>query len=302
MDRIDELAAFVTVADEASFVAAARRLRRSAAGVTRAVAALEARLGTRLFTRTTRAVRLTEAGRRQLEPCREIVSSVLALQVNATGDGQEPRGTLSVTAPVVFGRLHVLPVIGDFLRRYPLADLRFTLSDTVVSLVEEGIDVGVRIAHLPDSTLKAVRVGAVQRAVYGSPVYLAAHGEPRVPADLAQHTCLSFTPLQPSPDRWVFGRSKGKKVVVPVVPRLSVNLAEPAIDAATAGLGLTCVLSYMVDHLIAADLLRPVLRAYEPPPIPIHIVYPAGRHLPRLTRVFVDQLSAALRGKFSVRR
>jgi DNA-binding transcriptional LysR family regulator len=297
MDRLDELAAFVTVADERSFVAAARRLRRSPAAITRAVAALEGRLGTRLFTRTTRAVVLTVAGRRHLAPSRQVLQGFAALESDAASEQDEPRGALTVTASVVFGRLHVMPIVADFLRRHPSVDVRLSLSDDVVSLVDEGIDVGIRIAHLPDSTLKAVRVGRVRRGVYGSPAYLAAHGEPRTPADLARHVCLTFSGITPTADRWTFGRARGK-MVVSLAPRLVVNLAEPVIDAATAGLGLTCVLSYMVDHLVAADLLRPVLRAYEPPPIPVHVVYPAGGHLPRRTRVFIEAATVALRGKF----
>ena len=297
MDRLDELAAFVTVADERSFVAAARRLGRSPAAITRAVATLEGRLGTRLFTRTTRAVVLTDAGRRHLPSSRQLLQGFAALESDAAREQEDPRGALTVTASVVFGRLHVMPIVADFLRRHPSVDVRLSLSDDVVSLVDEGIDVGIRIAHLPDSTLKAVRVGSVRRGVYGSPAYLAAHGEPRTPADLAGHVCLAFSGITPTADRWTFGRGGGK-MVVSLAPRLVVNLAEPAIDAATAGLGLTCVLSYMVDHLVAADLLRPVLRTYEPPPIPVHLVYPAGGHLPRRTRVFIEAATVALRGKF----
>lgn len=297
MDRIDELAAFTAVADERSFVAAARRLQRSPAALTRAVAALERRLGTRLFTRTTRAVVLTEAGRRYLTPAEAILRAFAALQADASSQRSEVRGTLTVTASVVFGRLHVLPIVNDFLRQYPSVDVRMLLSDDVLSLVDQNIDVGVRIAHLPDSTLKAVRLGSVRRAVYASPAYLAAHGEPRAPADLAHHACISLAPTGTTPDRWLFRRGR-RKMAVAVAPRLIVNLAEVAIDCATAGLGLTRVLSYMVDHLVAAGLLRPVLQAYEPPPIPVHIVYPAGTHLPQRTRLFIDQAGTALRGRF----
>jgi DNA-binding transcriptional LysR family regulator len=297
MDRIEELTAFAAVADERSFVAAARRLKRSPAAVTRAIAALETRWATRLFTRTTRAVVLTEAGRRYLAPCQAILREFAALQTDAASERSAARGTLTVTASVVFGRLHALPIVCDFLRQYPSVDVRMILSDDVLSLVDQGIDVGIRIAHLPDSTLKAVRVGSVRRAVYVSPAYLAAHGEPRTPADLARHACISFAATSTAPERWVFGRGT-RKVTVAVAPRLTVNLAEAAIDCATAGLGLTRVLSYMADHLVAAGLLRPVLRAFEPPPIPVHIVYPAGAHLPQRTRLFIDQASAALRGRF----
>jgi DNA-binding transcriptional LysR family regulator len=300
MDRIDELAAFVAVSEERSFVAAARRLGRSPAALTRAVAALEARLGTRLFTRTTRAVMPTHAGVRYLAPSAEILRAFATLRADAVQDTGEPRGSLAVTASIVFGRLHVLPIVTDFLRRHPLVTVRLSLSDSVLSLVEEGFDAGVRIAHLPDSTLKAVRVGSVRRALYASPAYLAAHGEPRAPADLAGHACIAFTGTTPSPERWTFGRGR-RRVTVPVAPRLVVNLAEPAIEAAASGLGVTCVLSYMVDHLVAADLLRPVLTDFEPPPIPVHVVFPAGRHQPRAARSLIDDLAAGLRTRFAFR-
>ena len=297
MDRIDELKAFVAVADLVSFVAAAHRLGRSAAAISRAVASLEDRLGTRLFTRTTRAVVLTEAGRRHLEQARIVLSGFAELESDAVALG-EPSGSLSVTASVVFGRLHVLPVVVDFLRRYPSIDVRLVLTDEMVRLVERGIDVGVRIARLSDSTLKAVGVGNVCHSVYASPAYLAARGEPQVPGDLVKHACIAFTGLSKTPDHWRFGRGRKGKTIS-VAPRLRVDLAEAAIDAARAGLGLTRVLSYMVDHLVAADLLRPVLQSFEPPPLPVHVVYPTGRHLPKKTRVFVDDLTASLRRKFA---
>lgn len=298
MDRIEQMAAFVAVAEAGSFVAAARRLGRSPAGLTRAVAALEDRLGTRLFTRTTRVVALTDAGRRHLEPCRAVLRSVAALESSAAAERHEALGVVVVTAPVVFGRLHVLPVVADFLQRHPSVSVRMALADEVVSLVDAGIDVGVRIAHLRDSTLRAVRVGSVRRALYASPAYLAAHGEPATPADLARHVCLAFAGPGEGPARWSFGRGAARRAVA-IAPRLTVNLAEPAIDAAVAGLGITRVLSYMVDHLVRAGALRVVLPSCEPPPIPVHVVYPAGRHLPLRTRLFVDLAVATLRRQFA---
>lgn len=297
MDRIDQMDAFVAVAEAGSFVAAARRLGRSQAALTRAVAALEDRLGTRLFTRTTRVVTLTDAGRRHLEPCRSLLAQVAALESSTATEQRAALGTLVVTASVVFGRLHVLPIVADFLQLHSSVAVRMVLADDVVSLVEQGIDVGVRIAHLPDSSLKAVRVGSVTRGLYASPSYLAAHGEPATPADLARHACLAFTGAGQVPERWRFGRGRSARVVH-VAPRLVVSLAEPAIDAAVAGAGITRVLSYMVDHLVRAGALRPVLAAYAPPPIPVHVVHPAGRHLPLRTRLFVDLAVAGLRRRF----
>jgi len=298
MDRIEQMAAFVAVAETASFVAAARRLGRSPAGLTRAVAALEDRLGARLFTRTTRVVALTNAGQRYLEPCRAVLRDVTALESSAKAERYEALGALAVTAPVLFGRLHVLPVVVDFLRRHPSVDVRLMLADEVVSLVDAGIDVGVRIAHLRDSTLRAVRVGSVRRAVYASPAYLAARGEPATPADLSHHTCIAFAGAGEGPTRWTFGRGRGRRTTT-IAPRLVVSLAEPAIDAAVSGFGITRVLSYMVDHLVRAGALRVVLPTFEPPPIPVHVVYPAGRHLPLGTRLFLDLAVATLRQQFA---
>jgi DNA-binding transcriptional LysR family regulator len=298
MDRIDTWAAFVAVADTRSFVAAARRLQRSPAAVTRAIGALERRLGTRLFTRTTRAVALTDAGRRFLDPGQQLLHTFAALEEQAADAARQPHGPLKVTASMVFGRLHVLPIVTELLARHPAIDVHLILSDAVLSLVDQGIDVGVRIAPLGDSTLKAIRVGSVRRGIYASPTYLAAHGEPRAPNELTRHPCIAFTGLTPIVDRWTVGRGKGKRVV-PVTPRLVVNGAEAAIDAAVTGVGLTCVLSYMVDHLVGANLLRPVLQTFEPPPIPIHVVYPSGRHLPHKTRLLLDAMTGALRAKFA---
>jgi DNA-binding transcriptional LysR family regulator len=297
MDRIDEMTAFVAVAQTGTFVAAARSLGRSPAALTRAVAALEDRLGTRLFTRTTRAVALTDAGRRYLGPCEAVLRDVATLESSAQTERQEVLGTLAVTASVVFGRLHVAPIVTEFLRGHASVDARLVLSDNIVALVDAGIDVGVRIAHLPDSTLKAIRVGSVRRGVYASPAYLAAHGEPAKPADLVRHACIAFAGAGQAAERWSFGRGN-TRTDISVQPRLVVNLAEPAIDAAIAGFGVTRVLSYMVDHLVRAGALYPVLRAYEPPPIPVHVVHPAGRHLPLRTRLFVDLAVTSLRQQF----
>lgn len=300
MDRLDAIATFVAVAEAGSFVGAARRLGRSPASVTRTVAALEDRLGTRLFTRTTRVVALTEGGRRHLEPCQAILRDVAALESAAGKERQEALGPLAVTASVVFGRLYVLPIVTDFLRRHPAVDVHLLLSDDVVPLVERGIDVGVRIAPLADSTLKAVRVGSVRRSLYASPAYIAAHGEPTAPADLTRHACIAFAGAGQEGLRWSFGRGRARRAVT-IEPRLTVNFAEPAIDAAVAGAGITRVLSYMVEHLMRAGALRPVLEAFEPAPIPVHVVYPAGRHLPLRTRLFIDRAVAALRQQLGAR-
>jgi DNA-binding transcriptional LysR family regulator len=299
VDRLDAIAAFVAVADGGAFVAAARRLGRSPAVVTRAVADLERRLGVRLFNRTTRAVALTDAGRQHLERARQILSDVAALESTAAAERVEPSGHLTVAASVVFGRLHVQPLVTEFLRRHPGVDIQLELSDRIVPLIEQGIDVGIRLGHLRDSTLRAIRTGWVRRSVYASPAYLAAHGTPRVPADLARHVCIAFIGTAANPTRWSFGIGR-KRQVVTLHPRLTTNLADPAIDAAVSGFGLMRTLSYMVDHLVAAGTLRPILVEYEPPPMPIHVVSPAGAHPPVTTRAFVERAVEVLRAKFAV--
>jgi DNA-binding transcriptional LysR family regulator len=293
MDRLTLWTIFAAVAEQGGFAAAARRLGRSPAAVTRAVAMLEERLATRLFNRTTRRVALTDEGARYLERCRRVLAEVDALEAADTGEA--PRGVLGVTAPIVFGRLHVLPVVTAFLRDHPAVDARLLLVDRVVSLLDEGLDVAVRLGPLPDSSLRALRIGAVRRSLYASPAYLEQHGAPRTPRDLAEHACIAFASV--APERWTF-RQGARRLAVTVKPRLVVNTAEAALDAAVEGLGLARVLSYQAAELAAAGKLRRVLGPYEPAPLPIHVVHPAGRHLPARTRLFIDRLAAALQAKF----
>jgi len=296
-DRFDALTIFVAVAEQQSFAEAARQLSRSPASVTRTVAALEERLQTRLFNRTTRSVALTDAGARCLESCRRLLATYDELEALNVGERIEPRGWINVTAPVMFGRLHVLPLVQSFLGEYPQVDLRLLLLDRVVSLVDEGLDLGVRVGQLPDSSLRAVRVGQVRRVVCATPQYIARHGVPATPRDLGSHSLVACTAVTPIPDRWTFhGRSGASSVTV--TPRLVVNTIAAAVDAALNGLGLTCIRSYQMEPHAAAGLLQTVLVEYEPPPAPIHIVHPAGRHLPAKVRLFLDHAADGLRGKF----
>ena len=296
MDRLDSWTIFVAVAERGSFADAARHLGRSPAAVTRAVAALEHHLSTRLLNRTTRSVALTDAGARYLDGCRRILSVFEELEAAAT-ERRRPRGLLNVTAPVMFGRLHVLPIVRDFLAQYPEVDVRLLLLDRVVSLIDEGLDVGIRLGHLPDSSLRAIRVGHVRRAVYASPDYLAQHGTPRTPQDLGNHGCIACSAVTAIPDRWSFERAQ-RSFAVAVKPRLIVNTTDAAIDAAVAGQGLTCVLSYQVDDHVAMGSLQAVLIDYEPPSIPIHVLHPAGRYLSPKVRLFIDDATMAIRQKF----
>ena len=296
-DRLDALIIFVAVAERQSFAEAARQLSRSPASVTRAVATLEERLQTRLFNRTTRSVALTDAGVRFLDGCRRLLATYDALEAVNFAERVEPRGWINVTAPVMFGRLHVLPLVRGFLDDYPQIDVRLLLLDRVVSLVDEGLDLGIRIGQLPDSSLQAIRVGQVRRIVCAAPQYLARHGVPAMPRDLGSHSLVACTAVTPIPDRWSFHAPSGV-ISVPVTPRLVVNTTAAAVDAALDHLGLTCLRSYQAEPHAAAGRLQIVLAEYEPPPAPIQIVHPEGRHLSPKVRLFLDHAAEGLRRKF----
>jgi DNA-binding transcriptional LysR family regulator len=297
MDRLDALTIFAAVADHGSFVAAARLLGRSPAAVTRAVAALEDQLATRLFTRTTRAVALTEAGQRYLDQARRVLAEFAELEADAASTQAEPSGLLTLTAPELFGRLHILPVALSFMQAYPQIDVSLLLLNRAVSFVDEGVDLGVRIAHLADSSLRVRVVGHVHRVLCASPGYLAAAGEPAHPDELRRHRVIALTGSRPMPDRWGFGIDEAE-LTVQVSPRLAVNSVPATLDAAVAGSGVARVLSYQVAGLLAAGQLRRILAEFEPSPIPVQLVYPAGRHLPLKTRLFIDHAVASLQGKF----
>ncbi len=290
MDRLDALAVFVTVAEHESFSEAARQLNRSAAAVTRAVAALEEQLQVRLLNRTTRAVSLTEAGARTLETARRLLAGMDELAA-VTEQSSAPRGAISVTAPTMFGRLHVLPLVQSFLLKHPEVSIRLMLLDRVVSLVDEGLDLGVRIGPLPDSSLRAIKLGDVRECILASPDYLTLRGRPQTPRELAQHDIIACTIMSPVPERWAFSGIGP----VTLTPRLIVNTPEAAIQASVEGLGLTLAMSYQGAAHVAAGRLVTVLREYEPSADPVHIVHPAGRHLPARVRLLLDHLTEGLR-------
>lgn len=271
MDRVEEWRVFVQVATVRSFAEASRSLGISPQGATRAVAALEKRLRTRLLNRTTRSVTLTSDGERYLERGRRVIAEVDALEAPVDADAPLV-GTLAVTAPVLYGQLRVVPVVADMLALHPTLDVRLYLHDRVVSLAEEGIDVGVRIGMLPDSSLRAKLVGDVRALVCASPAYLERFGRPRDLDDLADHLAVSFTGTTPIVDRWSFGRR-----AVAVRPRLVVNSAPAAIEAALAGVGIVRVLSYQVEEHVKAGRLKVLLAGHEPDPMPVHLVQLAGR-------------------------
>jgi DNA-binding transcriptional LysR family regulator len=296
-DRLDSIAVFIAVADLGSFARAARRLNRTPVAVTRAVASLEAEAGMRLLNRTTRQVALTEEGARYLEGARRLLTAYDDLRALESDDRSDPRGIVSLTAPGNFGRVCVVPSIARFLERYTRIDVRAQFVDRVVSLVEEGLDLGVRLGNLPDSSLRAIRVGHVRVAIYASPDYLARHGEPRDFRDLADHWVISALPTMPSPDRWSIDRPDGV-VSVAVKPRLVVSTPEAAAEAAAEGAGLALSAAYHAQTYVEAGRLRRVLADVEPAPIPIHIVQPAGRFAPTRVRLFVDHLAQDLRRQF----
>jgi DNA-binding transcriptional LysR family regulator len=286
MDRIDAMQAFVTVADLQGFAPAARKLKLSPPAVTRLIAALEQRLGARLLQRTTRKVALTDVGARYLERTRRILADVEEAERAAEGESARPNGQLVVSAPLGFGRLHVSPVMSAYLKRYPEVSGELRLEDRLVSLVEDGIDLAVRIGQLADSSLVARHVGEMRRIVVASPAYLKARGEPKRPGDIASHDTIQFGSTAGISD-WRF-RDGGEEVRISCAPRLLTNSSDAAIHYAEAGGGLTRVLAYQAAASLKAGRLKIVLEKFELPASPIHIVYPTSRLLSAKVRTFID--------------
>ncbi|TAN67167.1 MAG: LysR family transcriptional regulator [Methylobacter sp.] len=290
MDRLQLMTVFVAVAEEQSFAGGARRLNMSPPAVTRAIAALEDRLGTKLLTRTTRYVRVTDAGQRYLEDARRIINEVDEADEAAAGINAEPRGQLAVTAPVLFGKLFVIPGIVDYLQRYPDMEISAVFLDRIVNLLEEGFDVGIRIGELPDSSMKAIRVGSIRRVVCASPAYLAKHGAPDKPSDLANHLVVAASAVSPAIE-WKFAEG----LVVRVKPRLTVTSNDSAIAAVLLGMGVTRLLSYQIASYQASGQLQTILSEFEPEPLPIHVIHREGRYASAKVRSFVDLMVAKLR-------
>ncbi len=295
MDRLESMSVLVSAVEAGSLSAAARRLGTPLATVSRKVSELELHLGTRLLTRSSRRLELTEAGRSYVEACKRILEDIGEAERAATGEYSAPKGTLAVTAPIEFGRLHVLPIVIDFLKAYPEIDVRLALADRVVNLLEDRVDLAVRIGELPDSSMIATRVGAIRRVVCGSPAYFAGRGTPKEPGDLAALHCVTFEGLN-SAKVWSFAKGKSD-LSVAIRSRLVVNTAEAAVDAATAGVGVTRVLSYQIESARRAGALNIVLEEFEPPPWPVNLVYTDQGPVPLKLRAFLDFAAPRLRGR-----
>ncbi|MEY4589944.1 MAG: hypothetical protein RL497_2020 [Pseudomonadota bacterium] len=290
MDRFIEMQVFVAVAETEGFATGARRLGVSPPVATRAVADLEARLGVKLLTRTTRYVRVTDAGKRYLEDCKRILSEITEADDAAAGINGEPSGHIAITAPVLLGRMFIQPVVIEYLYRFPKMDLSALYLDRVVNLLEEGLDVGIRVGELADSTIRAARVGTVRRVLCASPDYIARMGIPQKPEDLLEHSIISANGVNPSTE-WKFRQEK----TVRVKPRLNVTTNESAIDAAVAGFGIIRQMSYQVAQGLENGTLKILLCDYELNPLPVHILHREGRYASAKIRSFVDLLAERLR-------
>jgi DNA-binding transcriptional LysR family regulator len=295
MDRFESMSAFVAVVEAGGFSAASRRLGMPLASVSRKVSELEERLGVQLLTRSTRKVTMTDSGQQFFEACRGILDELGEAERSASGEYRAPRGELVMTAPLVFGRLHIVPIVTEFLKAYRDVDIQLRLADRVVNLLDEHVDLALRIGELADSSHVATRVGSIARVVCASPDYLAERGTPQHPDDLAGHDCITFVGLA-STREWTF-RFEKSVAAVPVHARLSVSTAEAAIDAAVAGAGITRVLFYQAAATIADGQLVVVLADYEPEPFPVSLVYPAGRLVPLKLRAFLDFAAPRLKSR-----
>ena len=286
MDRFLAMRVFVSVAEERGFAAAARRLAMSPPAVTRFVSALEQSLGAQLLQRTTRNVRLTDAGTRYLADCKRLLGELEDAELALSGAQGELRGPLALTASVMFGRMFVAPILLGFLDQHPKVQARALFADRVVDLIEERIDVAVRIARLPDSSFTALRVGTVREVVVASPAYVKQHGAPKSPRELSDLTVISFATNLSAP-AWSFGKGK-RAITIRPSSRLIVNSSEVALQAVLAGAGITRMISYMAAADIKAGRLKVLLSEFEPEPLPIHVIHREGKNAAARVRAFVD--------------
>lgn len=295
MDRLESMSTLVAAVEAGSLSAAVRRLRMPLATVSRKVSELEAHLRTRILNRSSRRLTLTDAGRSYFAACKQILDQIDEAERAATGEYTSPRGDLTITAPLVFGRLHALPIVSEFLGAYPEIDVRMIFSDRVTNLSEDRIDAAIRVGELPDSSLVATRIGTIHRVVCASPAYLAARGTPEKPENLENHDCVTFEGLS-SPQLWSFQGDRTDSSVA-VHSRLVVNTAESAIDAAICGVGITRVLSYQIAAAEQAGTLVRVLGSFEPTPTPVNLVYEGQLPLPLKLRAFIDFAAPRLKAR-----
>lgn len=298
MDRLEAMSVFAAIVDRGSLSAAGRRLNVPLATVSRKLADLEAHLKTRLITRSTRKLELTDAGREYLGACRQILAQVDEAERAASGAYAKVKGQLVVAAPIVFGRLHVVPVAAAFLEGQPEVDIQLRLGDRNVNLIEEHVDVALRIGFLPDSGLVATQVGAIRRVVCANPAYLKRFGTPQSLGDLVAHRCITFDGFEAA-FAWTFVSADGRKRQAPVRSRMTVSTADAAIEAAVLGVGLTRVLSYQVADALHDGRLVRVLVDKEPPAVPASLIYPGQGRLPMKTRAFIDFATGLLRDRLS---
>lgn len=293
MDRLNLISIFVTVVDTGGFAGAARKLNISPPAVTRAINELEAHLGVRLLTRTTRVVRVTEDGERYAEDCKRILSELAEADDSVSGRHGSPRGRLTLTAPALFGAKFVTPIVTEYLTRYPDVTASCWFLDRVVNIMDEGVDVAVRIGELPDSSMQAARVGRVRRMICAAPSYLEQHGIPQTPDDLNAHCIVSASPVTPTAD-WRLVEN-GEPRIVKLQARMVTTTNDSAVAAAVSGFGLTRLLSYQVAEQLRDGLLQTVLTEFEPPALPVHLVHREGRHASQKARAFLDLALERLR-------
>ena len=291
MDKLKAMQAFIHIADEGSLTAAARAMESSLPAMVRTLAAFEAHLGVRLFNRTTRRISLTEEGRRHLESCRQLLAALDDAEAVLTAEAGEPTGHLSITAPMLFGQMHIAPAVTRFVQQHPQMRCSVVLLDRVVNLLEEGIDVGIRIGKLEDSSLVAQPVGHIRHLVVASPAFLRRHGVPQHPKDLLKANCVRVTDHAPT---WGPFNDRGRQLRLAVSGNLEFNQNAPAIAACAAGVGFGMFLSYQVAPFLQSKQLRIVLADFEPPTRPISVVYPHARLLPKRTRVFIEWIKKEL--------
>ena len=294
MDRLESMSVFVAVVAAGSFSGASRQLRMPLPTVSRKVADIESHLKAKLLVRSTRKLVLTDAGQAYVEDCKRILEAVTEAERGASGEYNEPQGELTITAPIVFGRRHVVPIVTEFLRAYARVDVRLLLADRTLNLVEDRVDLAVRIGPLPDSRLVASKIGQIRRAVCASPAYLKERGTPRTPQDLLKHECVTFAGLMDA-GSWAFRDHE----TVHVHSRLTTSTAEAAIDATVAGIGLTCTLSYQIAGAVKAGRLAVVLRKFEPLPLPVSLVYVRESRITAKLRAFVDYAAPRLRARLT---